>query len=53
MFVDGEVCVDNMQQVVNKLNYCFVNLGPGLDEKIPLQSVQPSEYLKVCSLNQP
>ena len=45
-FVDGEVCVDNTQQVVNKFNDCFVNLGPGLAEKIPLQSVQPREYLK-------
>ena len=45
-FVDGEVCVDNMQQVVNKFNDCFVNLGPRLAEKIPLQSVQPREYLK-------
>ena len=35
-----------MQQVVNKFNDCFVNLGPGLAEKIPLQSVQPREYLK-------
>ena len=35
-----------MQQVVNKLNDCFVNLGPGLAEKIPLQSAQPREYLK-------
>ena len=44
-FVDGEVYVDIMQQVVNKVNDCFVNLGPGLAEKIPLQSVQPREYL--------
>ena len=28
------------------LDDCFVNLGPGLAEKIPLQSVQPREYLK-------
>ena len=35
-----------MQQVVNKFNDCFVNLGPGLAEKIPLQSVQSREYLK-------
>ena len=35
-----------MQQVVNKLNDCFVNLGPGLAEQISLQSVQPREYLK-------
>ena len=33
-----------MQQVVNKLNDCFVNLGPGLADKIPLQSAQPREY---------
>ena len=45
-FVDGEVCLDNMQQVVNKLNECFVNLGPGLADKIPLQSAQPREYPK-------
>ena len=45
-FVDGEVCVDNMQQVVNKFNDCFVNLGPGLAEKITLQSAQRREYLK-------
>ena len=35
-----------MQQVVNKFKDCFVNLGPGLAEKITLQSAQRREYLK-------
>ena len=34
-----------MQKVVHKFNDCFVNLGPGLAEKITLQSAQPREYL--------
>ena len=44
-FVDGEVCIDNMQQVVHTFNDCFVNLGPGLAEQITLQSAQHREYL--------
>ncbi len=50
-FMSGNKIIENDKEIANGFNKFFVNVGPSLADKIPVQDIEPTSYLGGNFLN--